>query len=52
MAWGAHGLGYEAMESVFAMSGGVVPLSKSQFVLAMKNVYASLAHSLAHLLLV
>jgi hypothetical protein len=38
VAWGALGLGYEAMESVFVMSGGVPPVSKMQYALAMKNL--------------
>jgi hypothetical protein len=25
--WGLHGLGFEALESVFALSGGVLPIS-------------------------
>lgn len=54
MAWGAHGLGYEVLESVFTMAGGIVPISKSQFVLAMKNVVClpcTLTHTLAARLL-
>jgi hypothetical protein len=38
VAWGALGLGYEAMELVFVMSGGVPPISKRQSALAMKNL--------------
>jgi hypothetical protein len=38
MAWGAHGLGFEAMESTFVLSGGVLPTSKCQYALTMKNL--------------
>lgn len=38
IAWGLHGIGYERMESVWALAGGVPPISRSGYAAVMKSL--------------
>jgi uncharacterized protein YbaR (Trm112 family) len=38
VAWGMHRLGFDQMESVWALAGGVPPISKTAYTKMMKNL--------------